>query len=434
VAGIAGLAGLTAPDGDDGIGGVIDAIVIGAKSDGKTQFIAHAIRTLEARPPSNLSPDEELANAKILEVVLNAKRPQPEANPDKRVRHYVFRVAASALARGLGESGRLSLALRGGAPWRYLAAALAGGPLVLAVVALLRGALDPLAWTASGVAMGVGALWALFFGGRAMVRGGDLEIVFWDVAGEDVYSDRGAAPYHALLAALTRARRERGVVRHTLAPILVCNPLAVGTLVEDSPYARLRMIMPTFAALGPPGTPVLSVVNRWHLAQAVAGDGDGDDLCAVAPVARGDANHHPADEAPREALPVVRRVAVHRHCLDGEPTRLGATRFLLLRYDAGLDPQVQVTDWPGWEKAPADVRARFEAPNGAGEPRALIEYRYAEGPGVLRGDAASTFFGFLADQLWLRGRAPDAFPVDVPPRPAVASSSSSGSGGFRSGG
>jgi hypothetical protein len=183
------------------------------------------------------------------------------------------------------------------------------------------------------------------------------------------------------------------------------------------------------------------VVNRWHLAQAVANDGEGDDLCAVAPVARGDAHHHADGAAPREPLPVVRRVAVHRHCLDGEPTRLGATRFLLLRYDAGLDPQVQVTEWPGWEKAPADVKARFEAPNGAGEPRALIEYRYAEGPGVLAGDAASTFFGFLADQLWLRGKVPDGFPVDVPPRPAVASTTSSasgtassGSGGFRSGG
>src|SRR5262249_2095447 len=83
VPGLWGLAGLTAPGSDEGVALVVDAVVLGAKGDGKTQLITHAIRTLDARPAAGLGTEEQLQNEKILGLVLNAKRPMPEANPDK---------------------------------------------------------------------------------------------------------------------------------------------------------------------------------------------------------------------------------------------------------------------------------------------------------------------------------------------------------------
>src|SRR5262249_51313468 len=136
VPGLSGLAGLTAPDDD--LPTVIDAVVLGAKSDGKTQLITHLIRTLDAQTPAGLSDEERLQNEKILGLVLNAKRPQPEANPDKKVRHYVFRVKAKKLLHGLGPGGQLRFLVRGAA----LAGALVSIAVVGAAVAVWRGSAD----------------------------------------------------------------------------------------------------------------------------------------------------------------------------------------------------------------------------------------------------------------------------------------------------
>ncbi len=45
-----GLASLSDPD--DGVAAIIDLPVIGARGDGKTQFIVHAIRALHAHAPA----------------------------------------------------------------------------------------------------------------------------------------------------------------------------------------------------------------------------------------------------------------------------------------------------------------------------------------------------------------------------------------------
>jgi hypothetical protein len=287
VVGLSGLAGLTAPGPHDGVSRVADVVVLGAKGDGKTQLITHAIRTLDARPATGLSPDEQLQTEKILQLVLNAKRPQPEANPDKKVRHYVFRVRPEILYGGLGAFARLAVLLRAGLVGGHLAAVTLSTLIVLGALRGLRGAFDLATLTGALLALGLGALWALRGARRTFADGGDVELVFWDVAGEDVYSDRGASNYHAFLSALAARRRaDRRDGSYALAPVLICNPLALGKSRSDSPYARLRMIVPTFAALhGQPD--VLTVVNRSRLAAAVCdGDRPADELCAVLPVAR----------------------------------------------------------------------------------------------------------------------------------------------------
>lgn len=401
VPGLSGLAGLTAPQG--GVSLVMDVVVLGAKGDGKTQLITHAIRTLDARAAIGLSADELLQNEKILHLVLNAKRPLPEANPDRKVRHYVFRVRPEVIAAGLGPLARLALLVRARLVGPYLLATLASAALVFGAIALLRGAVDVAAFVGAGLSAAAGLALAGAAARRALAERGDAEVVFWDVAGEDVYSDRGAGSYHSFLSALTERRRaDRRDGSYALAPVLICNPQGLGKSLTDSPYARLRMILPTFATLH--GRPeVLVVVNRSRLAAAVCDrQAAADEIAAVLPVARDASSPGPGAQgtAPLDPLPVVRRDVVLAHCYDAEPEAAGTTRFTTIRYDAGLDAETRDDPWPGYEQLPADARARWGEPSGADEIARLIEYRYAEGPGTLSGDAALGFFGWLARVGW----------------------------------
>lgn len=441
VPGLSGLAGLTAPR--VGASHVVDVVVLGAKGDGKTQLITHAIRTLDARSPAGLSSEEQLQNEKILQLVLNAKRPLPEANPDKKVRHYVFHVRPDVIYEGLGPLARLGLLLRARLAMAYLLAVALSVPIVLGVLRVVRGALDVPVLVGGALAAVLGAAWALRHARHELGDAGDVEVVFWDVAGEDVYSDRGAGSYHSFLSALA-ARRRADRPGYGLGPVLICNPMGLGRSREDSPYARLRMILPSFAALQ--GEPeVLVVVNRSRLASAICARGaDGDELCAVLPVAR-DASTAGGDGGPRDALPIVRRKVALAHCYDAEPENAGKTRFPTVRYDAGLDAETHESDWPGWDKMSADARARWSEP--AGPPAKLIEYRYAEGPGALSGDAAAGFFGWLARVTWPWRRAPlelaEEAPAAAPSSPepgtvkmyaaALAEPPEEKRGGFRSG-
>jgi hypothetical protein len=400
VPGLSGLAGLTAPQG--GVSLVIDIVVLGAKGDGKTQLITHAIRTLDARAAIGLSTDELLQNEKILHLVLNAKRPLPEANPDRKVRHYVFRVRPEVIAAGLGPLARLALLTRAGLIGRYLLGALLSAALVFGALVALRGGIDVAAVVGAALSAAAGVALAGSAARRALAERGDVEVVFWDVAGEDVYSDRGAGSYHSFLSTLAERRRaDRRDGSYALGPVLICNPQGLGKSPTDSPYARLRMILPTFATLH--GRPdVLVVVNRSRLAAAVCDRrAVADELVAVLPVAR-DASIPGAGAtgAALDPLPVVRRDVVLAHCYDAEPEASGQTRFTTIRYDAGLDAETHEDPWPGYDQLPADARARWGEPAAAAQIARLIEYRYAEGPGTLAGDAAAGFFGWLARVGW----------------------------------
>ena len=61
-----GLATLTDPD--DEVAAVIDLAVMGARGDGKTQFLVHAIRALHARAPALAGTEQEL-NRQIMRII-----------------------------------------------------------------------------------------------------------------------------------------------------------------------------------------------------------------------------------------------------------------------------------------------------------------------------------------------------------------------------
>src|SRR4029079_15659630 len=68
-----GLATLTDPDD---VTAVIDLAVIGARGDGKTQFIVHAIRAMHAHAPA-LDGPEQLLNRDVLKLVLDPRATRP---------------------------------------------------------------------------------------------------------------------------------------------------------------------------------------------------------------------------------------------------------------------------------------------------------------------------------------------------------------------
>ena len=203
--------------------------------------------------------------------------------------------------------------------------------------------------------------WRRWSSRRRIARTGDVEVAFWDVAGEQVYS-AAAADYYNLLAHLVEARRRRAEElgrAYAFAPILICNPIALGTADEGSPYERMRQLLPLFAALDPS-----------------AGARDDRDQ----PLGRGRSDLRPRRAARRGRVGVVvagaarrrrRRAQVAReqvraNCLDAEDGRDQDVRLTYLRYDTAIKTQVEV-----------DREA------------ATIAYAYDDGPGAFSGGAAT---------------------------------------------
>jgi hypothetical protein len=221
--------------------------------------------------------------------------------------------------------------------------------------------------------------------------------VFWDVAGEHVYSST-AADYYALLANLVDARRRRADELgrgYALAPVLICNPVALGTSVEGSPYHRLRELLPLFAALDRDAARALIAINRWSVVDPICARGaDRDEAIAVYATGAGE----PAEAAAQPAR-VVRDV-VREHCLDSEDGRRGEVTLRYLRYDTGIAAEIAV------------------------DADGAIRYRFEDGPGAFTGDAERGFLGWLFDLVkWPRpegaaaaapGRDPDGEHVPDP--------------------
>jgi hypothetical protein len=355
-----GLASLTDPD--DGVAAVIDLPVIGARGDGKTQFIVHAIRALHAHAPALEGIEQEL-NTSVMRLVLDPRATRPDATPPGVVPHFTFRVRTAGLFDRLGIRSATRLAIKatriGGSV--MLALALLLGGLTAAVVGEPRAGL-----VVGGCGALIGAIAALV-ARRRLARFGDVEIVFWDVAGEQVYS-AAAADYYTLMGRLVDARRRRCDElgrAYAFAPVLICNPLALGTDEQGSPYERLRELVPLFAALDRDTPRALVAINRWSVVDPICARGAArDEVIQVCSRARGD---EPAGQ-PAE----VSREMVRAHCLDAEDGRDGDVRVAYLRYDTAIR---------------ADVEADGEA--------ATLAYEFDDGPGAFSGSARHRFLDWV---------------------------------------
>ncbi|HTJ43992.1 MAG TPA: hypothetical protein VL463_17925 [Kofleriaceae bacterium] len=401
VAGLRGLASLTEPGPGEEVAAVIDLAVIGARGDGKTQLIVHAIRTLRAAAP-DLTGAELAFNREVMGLVMNAKAPRPAATAPGVVPHYVFRIRASALLEQLSFGGQASLLGRAAGLVRGAGAAFGAGAAVGAGLGVAAG---PIGAIAGGAVAAAGGAIGWLRAREALSRAGDVEICLWDVAGEHVYSET-AADYHAFLEALVRARRARDDRPYAFAPILVCNPLGLGDDLDGSPYARLKELLPLFASLDPSARALIAI-NRWAVVDAVCSDGaDRDERVAIAARARG-------EEIVGGALPIVVRDVVRQHCRDAEDGRDGDLMITHLRYDAGAQCSATSTPWSEWREAAHT--GRWTTP--ASSVDQVLEYEYSDGPGAFGGEARQAFLGWLGELAFprrVRARALSAPPIDAP--------------------
>jgi hypothetical protein len=360
IAELRGLAALTDPDDD--VAAVIDLAVMGARGDGKTQFLVHAIRALHGRAPALTGSEQEL-NLAMMRLVLDPRAQRPDATPPGVVPHFTFRVRAAALFERLGWRGSFRLACRLARITTVVLVACMLGVLGFALA--MRGAAAP-----AVIALGSGALLggvAALIARRRIETAGEIEIVFWDVAGEQIYSS-SAADYHALLGRLVSARRRRAESLgrpYSFAPVLICNPIALGTFDEGSPYVRLRALLPMFASIDRDASRALVAINRYSVVDRICARGaPRDEIVAVTTRPRGE---------PATPAQSVARELVREHCLDAEDGRDGHVAIQYLRYDTAIRSTVDV-----------DLDA------------ATLAYEYDDGPGTFSGDAHRRFLEWVS--------------------------------------
>ena len=339
---------------------------MGARGDGKTQFLVHAIRALHGRAPA-LPAAEDALNRAVMRLVLDPRAPRPDATPPGVLPHFTFRARLQTLFAQLGVRGAWLLASRIGRVRGLLVVAyllVVGGAAAAIAVDVSRGLL------AAGAGAALAAIGTLV-ARRRIARAGEVEIVFWDVAGEQVYSET-AADYHALLGELVAERRRRCEElgrAYAFAPVLICNPLALGTLDGAPPYARLRELLPLFAAIDRDAT------TRARRDQPLVGRRS--DLRARRAARRGRARH---DARARRAGPAgaARRARARARALPrrrGRPRRPRHGPLPALRHRAPLRGQ------------------RRRRRRRRGEP--ALRYEYDDGPGTFSGDARKRFLDWL---------------------------------------
>jgi hypothetical protein len=353
-----GLATLTDPDD---VTAVIDLAVIGARGDGKTQFIVHAIRAMHAHAPA-LDGAEQILNRDVLRLVLDPRATRPDATPPGVVPHFTFRMRTAGLFDRLSWRGAIRLARRA----TGITAALVAGVALIVLGGVLGVKLGP----GPGVIAGASGLLVCGLAGlvsrRRLARTGDVEVAFWDVAGEQVYS-AAAADYYHLLAHLVEARRRRAEAlgrAYAFAPVLICNPVALGTADEGSPYERMRQLLPLFAALDRTAARAMIAINRWAVVDPICARGAlRDEVVSVSSSGRGEV------AAPAQA---VAREQVRANCLDAEDGREQDVRLTYLRYDTAIKAHVEVD-----------------------RDAATIAYAYDDGPGAFSGAAATRFLDWV---------------------------------------
>ena len=393
VAGMRGAASLTEPDDD--VAGVVDIAVIGARGDGKTQFILHAIRTLDARACPDLIEEERAQSQRIKTVAMNADAPSPDATPPGFIPHYAYRAQPGPLLDQLDAGAWLTLLARTARLRVHLLIAILGAAAIaLTALALGYGLALALAGGAIGLITLAGL--GLWLSRRRLIQAGEIEVVFWDVAGEHVSKDGG--DYHSFLDEVANRRRAVPGRRYAFAPVLLCNPLALGVHREGSTYTKLRKLLPLFASINR-GTGraaaahrsrALIVINRASVIDELCvADADSDEQVEVTTRSRR------GGEEVEVRRDQVRRGVVQHHCVDVENGVADGVEFDYLRYDAGdqcrSTPRRPVT----------------------GEPAgpAAVDYVYTDDVAPFQDQPRSLFLAWLAELAY---GAPAPTPTPAP--------------------
>ena len=426
VAGMRGAASLTEPDEGE-VAGVVDIAVIGARGDGKTQFILHAIRTLDARAVPDLVEEERAQSQRIKTVAMNADAPSPDATPPGFIPHYAYRAHPGPLLEQLDAGAWLTLLARTARLRAHvLIAVIAAAAIAAGAWALGYGV--ALAAAGGVVALAVLGALALSLSRRRLVSAGEIEVVFWDVAGEHVSKDGG--DYHSFLDEVAQRRRSVGGRRYAVAPVLLCNPLSLGVHRDGSTYTKLRKMLPLFASINR-GTGrsaaafrsrALVVINRASVIDELCqADGDSDEQVEVVTRSRRGGD---AVEVRRD---LVRRGVVQHHCVDIEAGVIDGVQLDYLRYDAG--DQCRSTP-----RRPA---------TGEGEAApAGVDYVYTDDVAPFQDQPRSAFLAWLAELAY--GAPPPArivaadddelVPLTRRPGPPALEAPPPATGGFGTGG
>lgn len=440
--GVASAAASLTDPGDE-VAAVVDLAVIGCRGDGKTQFILNAIRTLDAYAAPGLADVERENSQRIHRIALDARAPSLDATAPGARPHYIYRVEPGALFGQLETWERVALLARTARLWLHVALALGNAVLVGAALWLLGK--SPQLAVGAGVGLAVVmTIVSVALSIRRFRAAGEIEVVFWDVAGEDAL--RGG-DYHELLRTIVERRREEDRP-YGFAPVLVCNPLSLERHEDGGSYVRLKKVLPLYASLDRADRRALVVITRANLVEEICADGsDEDERVAVRSLARRNAQ----GRADAGATPVrhgeavlVRRGAVQRYCRDAEDGVENGIAMTYLRYDAGDDCTLESK--PGEDGTP------------------VLEYTYTDDVAAFESEMRGKFLSWLAQVAYraprkaratVAGRATteepapeeDVIPLTVPARttatrttatrPAVEPApapSSAGSGGFSSGG
>ena len=425
-----GAASLT--EGDD-VAAVIDLAVIGCRGDGKTQFILNAIRTLDAYAAPDLLDTERENSQRIHRIALDARAPSLDATAPGARPHYVYRVEPHTLLAQLDGGARLALLARTARLWTKLVLALLNGALVGAGLIAL-GKPPALAIGAAAGLVVLMTIAAVVLARRRFESAGEIEVVFWDVAGEDALK---GGDYHELLRTVVERRREDDRP-YGFAPVLVCNPLSLEWHKDGGSYINLRKLLPTYASLDRQERRALVVVTRSELIEEICADGsDTDERVAVRSRVRrnahgrADSSAEPVEQS--EAV-MVRRGEVQRHCRDVEDGLAHGVDVTYLRYEAGEDCVL--------ESKPGE--------NG----QMIVEYTYTADVAAFEGEARTKFLSWLGEVAYRAPRnvrapaisekvvltpepmtvvaGPDTSPA--PMSPGASTSSAASSGGFSSGG
>ena len=347
---IPALLHITEPCLDERTAAVVDLPLLGPAGCGKTQFAAAVARTLRAWAPE-LDAEERRDNDHLLAAAVNPSAPWPDPTAPGAPRHYTFRVATGALVAELGFLSRARLLLRAAGFGREVALAAVVGAAVTAALGWLLASASPLVLAAGLCVALAGCAIGWSVARDRLTSAGDLEVVVWDVAGQDI-EGAGAADHRALLTRLVRARRRStGSLGYALAPVLVCNPLTISTKAGASMHARMLALLPLYAELGKPHLRALVAINRYAAVRAACAP-DSDRAADVVVIATDTRD----DDATAASITVSREL-LRRYCVDAENHRRRGVRTTYLRYDAAhavtdvVDTEVGATVNYGYENS-----------------------------------------------------------------------------------